>query len=106
MRKFPGSLVGPFLCSNLTTLCDQERGGDPRTFTLLYRLNSYYSFFVHLDTGCLVIHFFVHLDTECPNILISMSTFIQGVLIFIALSILILGVLIYFFLCPPKYRVS
>ena len=38
MRKFPGSSVGPFLCSNLTTLCDQEGGGDPSTFTLLYRV--------------------------------------------------------------------
>ena len=35
MRKFPGLLVGPFLRSNLTTLCDQE---DPRTLTLLYRV--------------------------------------------------------------------
>ena len=37
-RKFPGSLVGPFLCRNFTTLCDQEGGGDPRTFPLLYRV--------------------------------------------------------------------
>ena len=32
------SLVGPFLCRNFTTLCDQEGGGDPRTFPLLYRV--------------------------------------------------------------------
>ena len=37
-EKFPGSLVGPFLCGNFTPLCDQEGGGDPRTFTLLYRV--------------------------------------------------------------------
>ena len=42
MRKFPGPFVGSFLCSNLTSLCDQEGGGDPRTFTLLYRVANMY----------------------------------------------------------------
>ena len=49
MRKFPGSLVGPFLCSNLSTLCDQEGGGDPRTFTLLINFSKISNFKLFLN---------------------------------------------------------
>ena len=49
MRKFPGSLVGPFLCSNLTMLCDQEGGEDPRTFTSLNRVANMWGRHLNFD---------------------------------------------------------